>query len=185
MQDHLRWENRHAASWEDGVPRHSPLPPRIPRLQDYSHRLWHSCRDPGQSCVTYSLNPPGCLCVLIRCLDSLNLCPFYNCCLSASVRRPVVRAGGRGVSRWGNSGVVSGITTGVGQGQALWNPQRDTLSKVRKADYFRNNSKPWIYDLKNPLRLWINKFAKNNLKKPLTFSSCAAGLLTDVSVDWL
>ena len=59
MQNHLRGENRHAASWEDGVSRHPPLPARLPRLQDHPHRVWHSCRDPGQNRAP-SLNPPCC-----------------------------------------------------------------------------------------------------------------------------
>ena len=48
MQNHLWGENRHPASREDGVPRHPPLPARLPRLQKHPHRLRHSCRDPGQ-----------------------------------------------------------------------------------------------------------------------------------------
>lgn len=69
VQDHLRRENGHAASREDGVPHYPSLSPRIPRLQDHSHRLRHSCRDPGQSCATL----PKIHCVMIRRLDSLNL----------------------------------------------------------------------------------------------------------------
>lgn len=49
LQNHIWGKNRHAASWEDGVPRHPSLPARLQRLQNYSDRLRHSCRNPGLS----------------------------------------------------------------------------------------------------------------------------------------
>lgn len=76
MQDHLWGENRHSASWENGVPRHPSLPAWLLWLQDHPHRLRHSCRHPGQDCVT-SLNPPCRLCALIHCLSSKSL-PFLQ-----------------------------------------------------------------------------------------------------------
>lgn len=131
-------------------------------------------------------NPPRRHCVMIRRLGSLNLCPFSTVAayqlgayqLGADKQRPVVGAGGWGVSRCGNSGVWDHSRYRARMEPLKSSERRSCQRRGRLAASEITPSHEFMIEFRKkkslecPLRLWINKFAS---KKHLMLSSYTAG----------